>query len=207
MNFMSAASCSRRTAWRGKSRSAEAEGKPKPKPRRGFRRFIPFCRKKDEHQRQNEGMLTPLCTSYLAGIVATELIVFDCGPLQAAHAFYTASVPSLFTWPELLRILLPVLGIAFGTTSSLVSSAVSRPRQWTRFRWHLAAATLLSGLGSLSLFMALDHALDFCSHFELPLGIGKASAAAQLLFVREWHAVMLLTLLVAIGLQLKARTA
>merc|ERR1719195_678615 len=180
-NSMAAATCLRRNAWRGKSRPAEAEGKP----RRGFRRFIPWRRKKDQPRCQNAGMLTPLCTSYLAGICATELIVFDCGPLQSAYSFYTASVPSLFTWPELLRILVPVLFIAWGTMSALVSSIASRPRRWSRFRWYLASSTLLSGLGGLSFYMALTRVIDVCSYAELPIGIGKAAAAQQLLLVRD----------------------
>mmetsp|Transcript_123402 Transcript_123402/g.360326 ORF Transcript_123402/g.360326 Transcript_123402/m.360326 type:complete len:246 (-) Transcript_123402:101-838(-) len=138
-----------------------------------------------------------LCMAYLLGIVATELIVFDCGPPRAAYWFYTASLPSLVAWPQALRIALPVAGIAVSLLYGMGTGLRKRAQKQGqgRLRWSLAAAGLLSVPGLASLGFALAGASAFCTAWSSPFGLNRARAVESLLKVRAWHVVMFVTLL------------
>ncbi|CAK0824207.1 unnamed protein product [Prorocentrum cordatum] len=73
-----------------------------------------------------------LSAAYLLGIVATELVVFDCGPLHLAHGFYSASLPSLVQWPHALRDSLAGCSACCGLGGTLGAAARPGGGHWRR---------------------------------------------------------------------------
>mmetsp|Transcript_48352 Transcript_48352/g.108598 ORF Transcript_48352/g.108598 Transcript_48352/m.108598 type:complete len:155 (-) Transcript_48352:73-537(-) len=142
----------------------------------------------------------PACTAYLAGIVATELVVFDCGPPKAAYWFYKASLPSLTAFPQALRIAVPVVHLSICILFAIL--ARERRKRIYQRRYYVSAAMLV-GPGLLSLVKALQSASRFCSCYAR-IGFRKAAAIRHLEEVRWWHTVMLITLLCVLWNQMRA---
>eukprot|EP00931_Biecheleriopsis_adriatica_P107181 TRINITY_DN81523_c0_g1_i1.p1 TRINITY_DN81523_c0_g1~~TRINITY_DN81523_c0_g1_i1.p1 ORF type:complete len:260 (+),score=19.10 TRINITY_DN81523_c0_g1_i1:23-802(+) len=135
-----------------------------------------------------------LCVSYLAGVVATELVVFDFGPPKAAFSFYSTSLPSLVSWPQGLRIALPMLGVAVGLLLDVGTLLHRHSRRSRRLRWNLLGAGLLTFPGLLSFVNAILAVRAFLADWSHPLGLHRSAAVSHLLEVRWWHTLMLATL-------------
>lgn len=149
--------------------------------------------------------LAVACLGYLAGVAATELVVFDClASPRVACLFYAASLPSLLVWPQGLRIWLPVLGVAVGVSSCIITAGLARPRSGRRLRLGISVGALLAAPGMLSFAGAVSAAGAFCHAWQQPLGLGRRAAMGHLTEVRMWHGVMLVVLLACAWLEREA---
>lgn len=147
--------------------------------------------------------LMPLCFAYLLGIVATELIVFDYGHPMAAYCFYTASLPSLILWPQMLRVVLPIVLIVVSLLYSIGTSLFPKQRPG-RLRWSLVVAALLAFPGLLSFVSAIVAVREFCDGWSYPFRLHRGVAVRHLIEVQSWHCLMLLTLICCILAQRRA---
>ncbi|CAL1150170.1 unnamed protein product [Cladocopium goreaui] len=145
-----------------------------------------------------------ICIAYMAGIVATELIVFDFGMPKAAYHFYSASLPSLVAFPQCLRIVCPMAGVTAGIGSEALRLFPLGLRKSGKLRNVLRAAGLLLLPGLLSFVTAIGAVRAFLREWSsFPWG-SRSRGLHHLEEVRLWHVVMLLTFLVCIWLLRRA---
>ncbi|CAK9075479.1 unnamed protein product [Durusdinium trenchii] len=112
--------------------------------------------------------LASLSMAYMAGIVATELIVFDFGSPKAAYHFYSASLPSLVTFPQCLRIACPLMGVTLGIGLEAMRLFPRGVRKSAALRLVLPAAGLLLLFGLLSFASAIIAVKAFLQEFPKP---------------------------------------